>query len=257
MNGHQRHMLGASLASCVAALSLTCAGDEDVSLSNEIPCGPTLACPEGASCLVEKCVNDGELLLDETCSLQKQCSEGLICRDFVCRQGCFDLYFIDDCTDQTWCKPLVDATISTADGEFAAGECSPSECDPSQTQTCADGTTCVSVAADVGACLPYCSYSFTGGAYSDGCNDVDGVDHACQPLGLTQVPVCLPVGTESAPAVDLPGCDIVRQPCAAGAICVAVVCRSLCAASQRDPCERGQRCIALGERTDVAYCRAD
>jgi hypothetical protein len=234
-----------------------CGGAEDVNLSNEIPCNEDTPCPTGATCLVNKCVTDGTLLANETCSQQEQCVEGLVCRDFVCDEGCTDLYYLDDCGDQTWCKPVPDSIIVTAQGEQPVGECSPSECNPSITAFCNDGSACVAIGTDIGACLPYCEYGFNNGAYFDTCTDSLDLNLACQPLGLTQVPVCMPAGGDEAPRVGLPGCDAVRNPCGAGSVCYDVVCRELCTSGQLDPCNPGQVCAPIGQRTDLSFCRAD
>ncbi len=234
-----------------------CDQGEEINLTPEIPCDADNPCPTGYSCRATKCVEFGSLGEDETCTETIQCEEGLVCRDFVCKGGCTDLWYLDDCSDREWCKPLVGETISTTEGEVPAGECAPSECNPGVSDRCVDGSACVAIAEDVGACLPYCEYGFDLAGYFDSCSDEDGIDYACQPMGLTSIPVCFPAGENDAPAVGLPGCDAVWNPCQPGAICYNVVCRELCAQAQLEPCGTGENCSSVGQRADLAFCRAD
>lgn len=236
---------------------LACGSGEEINLTQAIPCGEDNPCPGGYSCRVNKCVELGSLREDETCTLTDQCQEGLICRDYTCQPGCLDIWYLDDCQPGSWCKPVPGETVPTRDGELPAGECVPSECNPAVSDFCTGGPACVSIATDIGACLPYCEYSFDSDGYYDGCADDGGIDYACQPLGLTSVPVCFPAGVSGAPTVGLPGCDAVRNPCAGGNICFNVVCRQLCSEAQLDPCGTGEVCAAVGQRADLAFCRAD
>jgi hypothetical protein len=236
-----------------------CQGEEDVQLSGEIPCSSDNPCPEGSSCLVNKCVGDGSLKEDQTCSRQQQCGDKLICFDFVCTLGCTDLYYLDECVDETWCKPTPGEVLVTASGEeVPVGQCAPSECDPQTETECEPNVACVAITETIGACLPYCEYGFAGGTYFDTCDDTDA-NHACQPLGLTHAPVCMIAGGTTAPPVGAPGCDAVRNPCSPGSICFNVVCRRLCAETQPEParCEAGQTCATVGGRADLSYCRSE
>lgn len=251
------------LFACVAGLTLvvaggaSCGSNEEISLSNEVPCNEHNPCPVGTTCLFDKCIAEGSILRGETCTEQAQCSGLLICRDFACNDGCADLYYLDHCTQQTWCKPVPGSELVINDVTLPAGECAPSECDPSDnSERCADGSACVAIAADVGACLPYCQYGVTGGAYFDTCTDDGRNDFACQPLGTNSIPVCLLAGDETGPTAGIPGCDAIRNPCQAGSVCFAVVCRKLCTASQINPCASGEICAPVGTRTDAAFCRA-
>lgn len=245
-----------ALALLGATAGGACAGD-DVGLTPEIPCAIDNPCPQGSSCLVNTCIGDATLEENEPCSIQRQCGENLVCLDFVCRTGCADLYYKDDCPNDDWCKPRSDITMVTSSGRrIPLGECAPSECDPSQVTFCQDGSACVAVTATIGACLPYCTYGFSNGEYVDTCEDTVENNYACQPLGLTKVPVCLPSGDAEAPALGEPGCDAVRNPCAEGSICFDVVCRRLCTNTQITPCPSGEACLPVGNRADVSYCSA-
>lgn len=245
----------------VSALALVagCSGSSHGSnLKPDLHCGSNADCGTDASCLANNCVTNGSLKAGQTCSQQDQCGKGLICHKFVCKPGCLDLYYLDDCADGTWCKPVPGASIQVSETQsIPVGSCAASECDPSSTTTCDDGSACVAISGTVGACLPYCEYGFNSDTYVDNCTDDPGVDDGCQPLGLTQVPVCLPKNDNDPPAVGSPGCDAIRAPCGAGAICVNVVCRQLCTTGQADPCGAGASCVRLGTRPDVFYCRAD
>lgn len=246
-----------ALLPLVAISPLSCDGGDEANLSGDIPCSPDNPCGSGATCLNNRCVTNGSLKGGDTCSAQAQCGENLVCVDFVCTRGCTDLYHLDECVDETWCKPVPGSTLELESGDVVPlGECAPSECDPSQTTTCDDGNACVAITTTIGACLPYCQYGFQNDTYFDTCTDTAEVDNACQPLGLTNVPVCIPAGDSGAPAVGIAGCDAVRNPCAAGSICFNVVCRQLCTATQLSPCSVGEVCSTVGDRSDISYCKA-
>jgi hypothetical protein len=242
-----------------AALLFTFACDDsaDVSLGDARTCSSEQPCASGSTCLAGECVRDGSLVFGDSCNHEAQCGAALICHNFICKNGCSDVYYLDDCADPLWCKPVPGATIPTSDGEIPAGSCAPSECDPAEGERCEDGSACVAIAPHIGACLPYCEYGFMGDDYVDRCEDGFTNDLSCQPLGLNHIPVCLTPGDAGAPAVGEPGCDAIRNPCSAGAICVNVVCRALCTPGQADPCPAGESCTPVADRTDVAYCRAD
>lgn len=251
-----RHLLELLIALGLVGF-VACEGGEDFSLTPEIPCDTENPCPTGYSCRANKCIELGSLGEDETCTETIQCREGLVCREFACQGGCTDLYYLDDCEDGTWCKPVPGETITTDEGVVPAGECAPSECNPAAGDRCADDSACVALSEEVGFCLPYCAYGFDVDGYFDSCEDDGDFDYACQPMGLNSIPVCFPAGGSGAPGVGLPGCDAVWNPCRPGAICYNVVCRELCSEAQLNPCTTGQTCSVVGQRADLAFCRAD
>lgn len=190
---------------------------------------------------------DNSLPDESSCTEHRQCEDKLVCADFVCTRGCAHFFRIDECETGKWCKPRK---------AWDKGECAASECDPLAAEFCSDDITCVGLAETIGACVPSCQYGFAGETYSDSCTD-DNLPLACQPLGFDLDPVCLPTGGEGAPGVGQAGCDPIVSPCQEGSICLDVVCRKLCRGGQVDPCAAGESCVALGQRTDVYYCRAD
>ena len=227
----------------------SCSEEDDV-LTAFVKCAEDGSCRQGSTCLVDECVEDGALSLGESCAHENQCGDELTCHNLICKSGCARFYSIDDCIDDTWCKPIPDP-------DQFIGDCSPSECDPSTTDFCAEGVACVAFADHVGGCLPHCEYGFTSGIYGDECGDSLLTDRACQPLGIDFTLVCMPAGDNDSPGVGAPGCDPVRNPCQPGSTCVEVVCRELCFPDQPDACQVGETCALLGPRADVAYCRAD
>jgi hypothetical protein len=114
----------------------------------------------------------------------------------------------------------------------------------------------VAFAAYTGGCLPYCEYGFSSAKFQDNCLDPSGETRSCQPLGSNLAPVCLPAGDPEGPKAGDPGCHAVHNPCQPGTICLDVVCRTLCFPQEPGICAPGEVCIRLGERTDIAYCRA-
>ena len=201
LRGRTVFLLGAALAGGACSSS-------DGVFTEHITCSEAQACPDTMSCLVSECIDDGVLGPGDTCSLPQQCEAGLVCKGFTCAEGCVDVYYKDQCTGETWCKPIPGETVALPDGTVPAGECAPKDCDPSQGGECGPGLACMVITATVGACLPYCEYGFSQGAYFDTCTDdlEAGIDYACQPLGLTYVPVCMPSGGVGSPGVGVPGC---------------------------------------------------
>jgi hypothetical protein len=177
----------------------------------------------------------------------------MLCSDHVCVDGCNRLYQPDDCAPGLWCKPVLEEMVRVDGTLRPSGKCSPSECNPRQGPWCGDGVACVAVTDHIGACIGYCQYGFTDQGYRDSCQDLFGVDHACQPLGQARAPVCIPAAQEAGPWA---GCEPGAHPCSPGQACVDVVCRTLCAQSQAAPCGQGERCIEVSDRSDVSYCSA-
>ena len=242
----------------IVLLGLTACGgtEEKTVLVPNKSCITHSDCDEGASCRVNYCVTDGSLDEGESCTEEQQCGAELVCNDFVCTQGCTDPYYVDDCQNQSWCRPVPGSYTQIHEGDLVAlGECTPSECNPSETAWCDAQTACVAITADIGACLPYCEYGYVGATYEDTCTDSDA-NYACQPMGLTQIPVCMPSDRDRAPlpAGDA-GCDSVLRPCEEGAVCINVVCRQLCTeATFLDLCGVNSSCTSYGDRRDVYYC---
>jgi hypothetical protein len=244
---------------CLAlSCALACDAEGGVDLGEANACSESNPCRGQATCLADRCIDDGSLIIGDTCNQEAQCGVGLVCHHFICKPGCTDVYYLDDCGEGLWCKPLEGASLPSEEGELPVGSCEPSECDPREGERCADPEiACVAISSDIGACLPYCSYGFTGATYDDTCTDGFELDSACQPLGLNRIPVCMEAGGDDAPAVGEPGCDAVFDPCAPGSVCINVVCRQLCTPGQAHPCPGEERCTPLGERLDIAYCKAE
>lgn len=206
-------------------------------------------CPEGSTCLIDRCVKDGSIGQGEPCTDEAQCNTALSCRNFVCAPGCSRVYTIDDCGNGLWCKPQSEIPPY-------GGECSASECDPQTNLPCLAGQVCVAFAPGVGSCMDYCDYGFVGSSFVDNCVDLPGADRSCESVGIDYVPVCLPKAPASGPTIGYAGCDGIANPCMPGAVCVDVVCRKLCRQGQANSCSPGEACISVQQRDDLFYCRA-
>jgi hypothetical protein len=111
--------------------------------------------------------------------------------------------------------------------------------------------------ADTGACTLPCHYTFSEGTYSDNCDPVDQLPHACQVIGVNDTVACLPAGPPGGPGVNVAECDTIQYPCRPGHVCVDVVCRQLCNTSQPTPCPSGESCIRLHNASSLSFCKAD
>ena len=241
------------LLSCVASC-----GQKMDTLSQRLPCTSDIDCPPSDSCLLDRCVPDGSIPADETCTSEDQCDSGLTCYGFVCVPGCSDVYHQDDCAEGLWCKPTDHTFVRDQEGRRSMlGVCVESECTPPDASTCAETEVCAHVGAGLGACVNGCSYGFVSEGYRDTCENQDGLAHSCHPLGLNQTPACLPSGDPTGLQAGQAGCDSIQYPCAPENVCVQVVCRQLCHIGQTNPCGPAESCIPLADREDVSYCKAE
>ena len=247
------------LGLCLCLVLLAACGGPVEILSQSLPCVDDSDCPSQESCLRNRCVPYGSITQDQTCTDEDQCAEGLLCFGFECIPGCSDVYRVDDCESGQFCNPVDHTFVRDDDGvRTMIGTCEPSECNPSLSELqCAAGESCVHITETTGACVPGCSYGFAGGIYHDDCAPRDGLEHSCHPLGTNLVPVCLPSGDSDGPTSGQSGCHSIESPCYQGNICLNVVCRQMCQPGQTNPCPDAARCIELGERTDVSYCKAN
>ena len=256
--GYSQHMK-TMLWACLWLLWLVGCGGQVEILSQSLPCVDSSDCPTAESCLVNRCVPHGSIIQDNTCTEEDQCGEGLTCFGFQCVPGCSDVYRRDDCETGQFCRPVDHSFVRDDFGlRIMIGTCASSECDPSSLQSqCPSQESCVHISATTGACVPRCSYGFAGDMYHDDCQPRDGVAHSCHPLGLAFTPVCLPSGALDGPTSGQSGCKTIQSPCSQGNICLNIVCRQMCQPGQTNPCPNAARCIGLGDRTDISYCKAD
>ncbi len=247
----------AHVALWTLSLILACSSDKS-DLSQNIPCESSSDCGSGQTCRIDTCVDNGTLVQDDTCSEDLQCGTGLICFGFQCVLGCRDIYHRDDCPEGQWCKPDTHHFVETPDGARSyIGECSPSECNPGQAGSCELGKQCTEMGPNNGACTLPCHYIFSEGSYSDNCQPVDQIPHACQVIGSNDTVACLPAGPPDGPSVNVAECDTIQHPCRPGHVCVDVVCRQLCNTSQSTPCPPGESCIRLNNASSLSFCKAD
>lgn len=167
--------------------------------------------------------------------------EALRCEGEACQDSCADYFGAQDCAPTTWCKPT-----------GSEGLCVAPECGSSVAAICIGDAQCISVAEGMGACVVPCTYGFVSNTYRDDCTDTE-IDLACQPVGVADQAVCLPVGTLEA---GQPGCDIVTAACIKGSVCVDIVCRTLCRENQEDLCPVGESCLPVSPASDVFICKA-
>ena len=137
----QTQSINTTLLSLLSLIALGACGGQVEILSQSLPCVDNSDCPAGESCLVNRCAPYGSVIQDETCTDEDQCAEGLTCFGFQCVPGCSDVYQVDDCDENQFCKPVDHSFVRDEEGvRSMVGTCEASECDPgATTETCPTG----------------------------------------------------------------------------------------------------------------------
>ncbi len=187
-------------------------------------------CLEGYSCLSDKCVADGSLGLNETCSDDVQCADikPTICgtRPSTCREACSSYYSSASCQGGQFCRP----EQSRDDTEAWIGTCINSECTTNEScRSVSDASRqCVAVTASSKTCLATCEVSVTpkagaAPAVADTCGSAQSTQLYCQPIGPNDdlSLVCLQrleANDAYAPSYGAP-CLLVENACKKGLAC--------------------------------------
>lgn len=138
--------------------------------SGDPPCSGD-QCPQGRSCLINKCIPNGSLGSGDTCDADEQCSSGLACAPnlFVCLPPCplADADTTAGCKSGHYCAPLPELSSTQSGATQYATFCASSQC--TSDQDCGAGNTCVLMASHVGACETGCEITWVGFTYADNC----------------------------------------------------------------------------------------